>query len=251
MKVSIITVVYNNKDTISDTIESVLNQTYQDIEYIVIDGLSSDGTLDVINRYEKRISKVVSEEDSGIYDAMNKGISISAGEVIGFINADDMLHSSQCIEKIMHLFNDGFDVVYGDKIYVDRNDSSKLLRYWKAGSFDKNKYRYGWMTPHLSTYIKREVYEKHGGFDTRFKIAADYELMLRFLYKNNLKVKYLPEVIAKMRAGGVSNSSFLNIIISNYEVYKSWRVNDLKIWPLIIITKPASKIKQVFSWNSS
>lgn len=250
MKVTIITVVYNNKDTISDTIESVLNQTYQDIEYIVIDGLSSDGTLDVINHYEKRISKVVSEEDSGIYDAMNKGISISTGEVIGFINADDMLHSSQCIEKIMHLFNDGFDVVYGDIIYVDRNDSLKLLRYWKAGSFDKNKYRYGWMTPHLSTYIKREVYEKNDGFDTRFKIAADYELMLRFLYKNNLKVKYLPEVIAKMRAGGVSNSSFLNIIISNYEVYKSWRVNDLKIWPLIILIKPASKIKQFFSWIS-
>lgn len=250
MKVSIITVVYNNKDTISDTIESVLNQTYQDIEFIVIDGLSSDGTLDVIKRYEKRISKVLSEEDSGIYDAMNKGISVSSGEVIGFINADDMLYSNQCIEKLMHHFNDDYDVVYGDKIYVDRNDTSKLIRYWKAGSFDKNKYRYGWMTPHLSTYIKREVYEKNGGFDLRFKIAADYELMLRFLYKNNLKVKYHPEVIAKMRAGGVSNNSFLNIIISNYEVYKSWKVNNLKVSLLIILTKPISKIKQFFSRNS-
>ena len=247
MKVSIITVCFNAEEWISDAIESVLNQTYQDIEYIVIDGLSNDGTLDVINRYEERISKILSEKDLGIYDAMNKGISISSGDVIGFVNSDDMLHSDQCIEKVMNNFNEDYDVVYGDIIYVDRNDTSKLFRYWKAGSYDKNKYKYGWMTPHLSTYIKREFYEKYGGFDLRFKIAADYELMLRLLYKNNLRVKYLPGVIAKMRAGGVSNNSILNIMRSNLEVYKSWKVNNLKVSLLIVFIKPALKLKQIFS----
>ena len=246
MKVTIITVVFNNAATISDAIDSVLNQTYKDIEYIIIDGKSTDGTLETINNYGKQITKVVSEEDSGIYDAMNKGLSIASGEIIGFINADDMLHNNQCIEKIVNKFNREIDAVYGDKIYVDRNDATKLLRYWKAGNFNKQKYKYGWMTPHLSTYFKKRIYDEFGVFDRRFKIAADYELMLRFLYKNNIKVRYIPEVIATMRAGGVSNSSLLNIIISNYEVYRSWKVNGLSVSPMIMIIKPLSKLKQFF-----
>ena len=246
MKVTIITVAYNSVDTISGTIESVINQTYQDIEYIIIDGKSNDGTLDIVNNYERKITKVISEEDNGIYDAMNKGISIASGDVIGFLNADDLFFSNQCIEKIMVNFNGEVDVVYGDLIYVDRDDSSSLIRYWKSGNFEKSNYKDGWMTPHPSTYIKKRVYDEYGIYDTRFRIAADYELMLRFLYKNNLKVKYVPEVIVKMRTGGVSNRSFRNIIVSNDEVVKSWRVNGLKVPLLIILKKPISKLKQFF-----
>ncbi len=247
MKVSIITVVYNNIDTISEAIESVINQTYHDIEYILIDGKSNDGTLEIIKSFGNKISKVVSEEDSGIYDAMNKGISLASGDIIGFINADDKIDNNESVKNIVDLFTDDIDIIYGDLIFVDRLDSTKIRRYWKAGEFKKMKYKFGWMTPHPSTYIKKEIYEKYGLFDLRFKIAADYELMLRFMYKNNLRVKYLPEVIVKMRDGGISNNSLANIFISNYEVFKSWKVNDLSISPLIILIKPLLKLKQFLS----
>lgn len=247
MKISIITVVWNNKDTIEEAIESVLNQTYNNIEYIIVDGESTDGTVDIIKSFGDKITKFISEPDNGLYDAMNKGVSLATGDVIGFLNADDMLNSDDCIEAIATEFqSEELDVVYGDKIYVDPDDTDKLLRYWKAGEFDKSNYKKGWMTPHLSTYIKRSLYEKYGGFRQDFKIAADYELMLRFIYKNDAKIKYIPKVIAKMRAGGVSNSSLKNILISNYEVYKGWKVNNLSVSPLIILRKPMSKIKQFF-----
>lgn len=246
MKVTIITVVYNNVDTIKDTIESVLNQSYQDIEYIIIDGNSNDGTRCILNNYKNKITKVISEDDNGIYDAMNKGISIASGDVIGFLNADDLFFSDQCIEKIMVKFSNEIDVVYGDLVYVNRENTSNLIRYWRAGNFEKRKYKHGWMTPHPSTYIKKKIYDEYGVYDTSFKIAADYELMLRFLYKNNLNVKYVPEVIVRMRTGGVSNSSFRNILFSNYEVAKSWRVNSMSIPFLIMLKKPLSKLKQFF-----
>ncbi len=250
MKVSIITVVWNNKETIKDAIDSVLNQTYEDIEYIIVDGASTDGTVDVVKEYGAKITKFISEVDNGLYDAMNKGIQQATGDIIGFINADDMLNSLDCIEAIVEKFQlEKLDVVYGDKIYVDPNDVTRQLRYWRAGEFNKSNYKRGWMTPHLSTYIKKELYDKYGGFRNDFKIAADYELMLRFIYKNNAKVKYLPKVIAKMRAGGVSNSSFKNIAISNYEVYKSWKINNLTVSPFIMFQKPLSKIKQYFGDN--
>lgn len=247
MKVSIITVVFNNEKTISDTIKSVLNQTYHDIEYIIVDGKSTDDTLKIIKSYGSKINIVISEKDYGIYDAMNKGVAIASGDVIGFINADDMLYDKHCIKKIINNFNEDIDVVYGDKTYVNRNDKSKLVRYWKAGNFEKKKYKYGWMTPHLSTYIKKKIYDRYGAFDTRFKIAADYELMLRFFYKNNLKIKYIPEIIVKMRVGGISNNSFLNVVTSNYEAYKSWKVNGLKVSPLIMILKPMTKLRQFYN----
>ena len=246
MKISIITVVRNNKDTIKDTINSVLNQTYKKIEYIIIDGASIDGTVEIVQSYGDKISKFLTEPDNGIYDAMNKGLNIASGDVIGFINADDMLNTDDCIESIVRVFKENpVEIVYGDKVYVSPKNITKQVRYWKAGEFDKEKYKKGWMTPHLSTYIKKELYDKYGGFRGDFKIAADYELMLRFIYKNNAEIKYIPKVIAKMRAGGVSNGSLVNILISNYEVYKSWKVNNLKISPLIIFQKPISKIKQI------
>ena len=247
MKITIITVVWNNKETIKTTIDSVLGQVYKDIEYIVIDGGSTDGTVDVVKDYGSRIDKFISEPDNGIYDAMNKGVRLATGDVIGFINSDDLLNSEDCIECIVKRFVESdADIVYGDKVYVASNNISKQLRYWKAGVFVRNNYKKGWMTPHLSTYIKKDLYVKYGDFRSDFKIAADYELMFRFIYKHKVKVCYLPKVIAKMRVGGVSNSSLKNILLSNYEVYRSWGLNGFKVSPLIILQKPIRKLKQFF-----
>ena len=247
LKVSIITVTYNSSKTLDETIKSVLAQSYDAIEYIIIDGQSVDSTVEIIKSYGDRISKYISEKDNGIYDAMNKGVSTAKGDIIGFINSDDKLNSNDCIAEIIKVFQvHNCDVVYGDKIYTKPNNTDKIVRYWKAGEYNKNNFKKGWMPPHQSTYIKRDFYEKYGKFRTDFKIAADYELLLRFMYKYNAKSKYLPKTIAKMRAGGISNKSLKNILISNYEVYKSWRVNGYIISPFIIVRKPVSKTIQLF-----
>ncbi len=247
MKVSIITVVFNCNNTIEYAIESVMNQSYKNIEYIVIDGASTDGTVNTIGSYSNYIDTFISEPDSGLYDAMNKGIEKATGDIIGFINADDVINSADCIELIVEKFKStGADVVYGDKIYVDQKNTSKVVRVWKSGTFNRNKYKTGWMTPHLSTYIKKDLYDKYGTFRRDFTIAADYELMLRFIYKYKAKTEYIPITIAKMRAGGISNGSLKNIVISNFEVYKSWKVNNLRISPLIAIRKPLKKLNQFF-----
>ncbi len=246
MKVSIITVCFNSEDTIEDTFKSVALQDYKNIEYIVVDGGSSDGTLNIVDNYGAMIAKSSSESDRGIYYAMNKGLAMATGDVIGFINSDDMLDAFNCISEVVKVFKEtGVSIVYGDKVYVDPKDTTKIKRYWRSGKFDINRYKWGWMTPHLSTYIKKSVYEKYGDFDTNFKIAADYELMLRFIVKNGLIPVYLPMVIAKMRSGGVSNSSIINIFKSNYEVYKSWQKNNLSVSPLIILIKPLKKTLQI------
>ncbi|MEQ9423182.1 MAG: glycosyltransferase family 2 protein [Cyclobacteriaceae bacterium] len=246
MKVSIITAVYNNVETISGCIESVINQDYSNIEYIIIDGKSDDGTIDKINTYSDHIDYLISDNDNGIYDAMNKGLAIATGEIVGFINSDDMLNSSNCISAIVAEFErTKADIVYGDKVYYSK-DLKRMKRYWKAGPLKLESYRYGWMTPHLSTYIKKGVYDEYGFFNTSLKVAADYELMFRFIYCQRVKAVYLPKIIAKMREGGVSNGSLSKMWRTNYEVYKSWAMNDRFITPLIIILKPLSKITQLF-----
>ena len=247
LKVSIITITHNSAQTLDETIKSVLGQSYEHLEYIIIDGQSADNTLKIIKSYGDGISKYISEKDNGIYDAMNKGVSLASGDIIGFINSDDKLNSKDCVSDIVKVFQiHNCDVVYGDKIYTESKNTNKVIRYWRAGEYDKSNFKKGWMPPHLSTYIRRAFYDKYGKFRTDFKIAADYELMFRFMYKHNAKSKYLPKVIARMRAGGVSNKSMKNILISNYEVYKSWRVNGFYISPLIIVRKPFSKINQLF-----
>ena len=248
IKVSIITIAYNNSETISETVESVLKQSYNNIEHIIIDGQSVDNTVEIIKSYGDRFSKYISEKDNGIYDAMNKGVTLAKGDIIGFINADDKLNSNDCVSEIVKVFQiQNSDVVYGDKIYTEANNPDKVVRYWKSGEYNKNNFKKGWMPPHQSTYIKAEFYKKYGKFRTDFKIAADYELMFRFMYKYKAKSKYLPKVIASMRTGGISNKSLKNILISNFEVYKSWRVNGFSVSPLIIIRKPLSKAIQLFT----
>lgn len=248
MKVSIITVCFNSAQTLQGTIDSVILQDYTDIEYIVVDGGSVDGTKELIMANLDYIDKYISEPDEGIYDAMNKGLKLASGDVIGFINADDFLASSDCISSIVSRFQASTaSIVYGDKIYVHPSNIDIIQRYWRAGEYERKNYSKGWMPPHLSTYIKKEVYDKYGVFRLDLTIAADYELLLRFIYKNNVHPNYLPKVIAKMRSGGVSNHSIKNIIVSNLEVYKSWMLNGLTVPLSIIIMKPLRKIKQYWS----
>lgn len=248
LKVSIITVVYNNVDTITGTIESVLSQDYPDIEYIVIDGESDDGTLDILNTYKSEIATLISEPDHGIYDAMNKGLSKATGDVIGFLNADDLLDSDDCISALVQIFKEtSADVVYGDNLYVNREDPSRVVRTWKPGDFKREKFEKGWMPPHMATYFRKELFHNYGNYDTNFEIVADYEMMFRFLYVNRAEAIYIPKVISRMRVGGVSNNSLSVVFQSSLEVYKSWKKHGEYVTPIIMIRKPLSKIPQYFA----
>lgn len=250
LRVSIVTICFNSVDTIENTIESVLNQNYPNIEYIIIDGSSQDGTKEIINNYSSQIATFISEPDSGLYDAMNKGIKASTGDIIGFINSDDMLSNKSVIRKIVKCFEESnANIVYGDKKYVKRYKLDQTVRYWRAGTYRNGKFQNGWMPPHLSTYIKKSLYDKYGLFRTDLKIAADYELLLRFIVKYKNIPVYLPTVIAVMRQGGISNSSIKNRLQSLREVYISWKLNDLEVSPLIVFMKPFRKVLQFFKKN--
>jgi glycosyltransferase involved in cell wall biosynthesis len=228
LKISVITSVWNNKETIKDAIESVLNQTYENIEYIVVDGGSSDGTVDIVKSYGDRISKFVSEKDKGIYDGLNKGVSLATGDVIAFLHSDDLYENNTVVEEIAKIFqaDSSLDGVYGDLIYTYKDDTSKVLRYWKSRDFESGLLAHGWMPAHPTLFLKRDVYERFGGFDLSFKIAADYDFMLRVL-KSGIKVKYLPSVLYKMRVGGESNKSLKNIIQKSREDLRALRKNNV------------------------
>ncbi len=242
MKISIITACYNADATIERTIKSVLNQSYKNIEYIIVDGGSSDKTLDIIKSYSHGISNMVSEPDKGIYDALNKGITLATGDFIGFLHADDAFASSQIIEKITQLATNS-DAVYGDLQYVSENE--KVIRHWESGLFSLKALKRGWMPPHPTLYIKRELYDKIGHFNLEYKIASDYDLMLRLLSIPNLKVAYLPEVVVLMRVGGASNKSLSNIIQKSKEDYKAIKRNKIGgFWTLFM--KNFGKIGQFF-----
>jgi glycosyltransferase len=244
MKISIITAVYNNKETIRDAIESVLNQTYKNVEYIIIDGVSDDGTVEIIQSYGDKISKFISEKDKGIYDGLNKGISLATGGFIAFLHSDDLYASSRVVEGIMKVLeSDGsLDGVYGDLIYTPKNDTSKVLRYWKSKDFNVFLLKLGWMPAHPTLFLKRDVYEKFGGFDLDFKIAGDYDFMLRVL-SAGIKVKYIPEILYKMRVGGESNKSIKNIIQKSKEDLQALKNNNIG-GIRTLLYKNISKIKQ-------
>lgn len=244
MKVTIITVVLNNRECIAGAIESVLCQDYPNIEYIVIDGCSTDGSLEIIKRYEDKISKIISEPDRGIYDALNKGILLANGEVIGFLHADDFFSDSKVISKIVALFDANTDAVYGDLEYVQSTDTNKVFRKWRSGLYHKKSFLYGWMPPHPTFYVRSEMYKKFGLFDLQFRSAADYEIMLRFIYKHHIRLKYLPEVLVKMRIGGQSNRSIKNRIKANIEDKSAWAVNGLTPRFYTLWLKPLRKIFQ-------
>ncbi|MCC9168220.1 glycosyltransferase family 2 protein [Pontibacter harenae] len=245
MKVSIITIVYNNRETIADAINSVLNQSYPDIEYIVVDGLSTDGTVEVIRSYGHKISKFVSEKDEGLYDAINKGINLATGDVIGLLHSDDLLSSPDTVATIAKAFEEeDVDSVYGDLLYVQKQDISKVVRNWISGHYKRTNFLYGWMPPHPSFYVKRTCYKSYGLYNTDFKSAADYELMLRYLYKHKLSTYYIPKVLVRMRVGGKSNATLKNRLRANQEDYNAWLVNGLKPHFYTRILKPLRKLVQ-------
>src|SRR5688500_17193430 len=190
MRISIITATFNSAKTVKDTLESVRAQRYSEVEHIIIDGLSSDGTLPIVHQYPN-ISVVVSEKDSGIYDAMNKGIALASGEVIGILNSDDIYADSHVLSEVAQIFNDDrVDACYADLQYVDEKDTTKLVRHWKSGNFRKGSFFYGWMPPHPTLFLRRRVYDKIGLFNLSLKTAADYELMLRIFVRNNFNIRY-------------------------------------------------------------
>lgn len=227
MKVSIITACHNSENFIGQTIRSVLSQTHPGIEYIIVDGQSQDRTVEIIKSFGSQISTWVSEPDKGLYDALNKGIELASGEIVGFLHSDDFLADEHVIEKIVELFAGSHaDSVYGDIQYVDQNDVTKILTNRKSGRYNIRKFRSGWLPPHPTFYAKRLFYEKFGAFDTSFDIAADYDCMLRFLFKNKISVAYLPEVMVKMRVGGVSNRTMKNISRKWQEDYRAMKSNN-------------------------
>lgn len=243
MKISIITVVRNNAATIRDCIESVLSQTYP-VEYIIIDGCSTDGTLDIIKKYEANISKFVSESDNGIYDAMNKGLKAATGDIIGILNSDDVYAENTVLESVVSCFSkEKTDSCYGDLNYVDRNDTNRVTRFWKSGCYNKEKFKNGWMPPHPVFFVKKYIYEKYGYLNLDFPFAADYELMLRFLYKHGITAAYIQKVLVKMRTGGTSKPG-LYTLRSIIENYKAWKTNELEPNLMTFILKPISKIFQ-------
>ena len=246
MKISVITVVYNNKAVIEDAIRSVLSQNYKDIEYIIIDGASTDGTLNIIDKYKKKISRVVSEKDNGTYDAMNKGLKLATGDIVGCLNSDDFYANNNVISTVAKVFSERkVDCCYSDLDYVSKNKTEKVVRKWKSRYYEDGLFRKGWHPPHPTLFIKKDVYRKYGYFNLDLKIGADYELMLRFLEKHRINSYYIPEVLIKMRIGGSSNRSIMQILKANYECYKAFKINGMKPTPLIIFYKLLSKIKQI------
>jgi glycosyltransferase involved in cell wall biosynthesis len=245
LKVSIITVVFNGIETLSSCIESVLNQDFQSVEYIIIDGNSTDGTRELIKSYGARIHQFVSEPDAGIYDAMNKGIKLATGDVIGILNADDFYAYPSVISDVANAFSKtGADGCYADLEYVDAADASRVTRRWISGAYRKNAFLYGWMPPHPTFFVKKHFYEKHGNFRLDLGSAADYELMLRMIHKAGMKLAYVPKVCIKMRAGGVSNRSIANRVAANQNDRKAWELNGLKPRSFTLWLKPLRKIFQ-------
>lgn len=229
LKFSIITVVFNNETTIADTVKSVATQTYPNVEYLVIDGQSTDGTLARLKECGSTVTQLISEPDQGIYDAMNKGIALASGDIIGFINADDFYASPDVLAKVAALFDDSdIDACYGDLCYVKKDDTSDVVRYWQSSDFRPSAFEMGWCPPHPTFFVRREIYERFGGFDMSYRIAADVELMMRFLEVHQVRTKYLPEVLVKMRMGGTTNRSLSNIVKQNKEILRALRQHGLR-----------------------
>lgn len=230
MKISIITATYNSAKTISSCISSINNQTYKNIEHIIIDASSTDNTLHIIQNTQSRITNVISEPDNGIYDAMNKGVTLSSGEVIGLLNSDDIYSDENVLEEVMKYFNadPDLDILYGNLVYVKTDDAEKVVRKWISKPYYNNFFEHGNVPPHPTLFLRSRVYKKVGLFDLQYKFAADYEFMFRVFKKYNFKSKYLNRLTVKMRLGGATNKSFKNIFNGNKEILRAWKNNGLK-----------------------
>lgn len=248
MKISIVTAVYNRVRTLPDTIESVLSQTYSNIEYIVVDGMSSDGTHEVVSKYADRIDVRVREKDKGIYDALNKGIGLATGDIVGLLHADDFFTDRDVLASIAKAFADDQRLMgtYGDLVYVDSQDVERRIRNWKSGVYNKLNFKTGWMPPHPTVYLRKECYERFGVFRDDFQLAADYELLLRMMVVHQIPVRYIPRTLVSMRVGGKSNASLANRLLANREDRRAWIVNGLRPPFGLRFLKPLRKLAQYF-----
>jgi len=244
LKISVVTATYNRASSVEDAITSVQSQSYPDVEHIIQDGASTDGTLDILQRYAGPQTIIESKPDGGIYDAINKGIARTTGDVVGLMHSDDFFADDQVLADVADAFADPtVDGVYGDLDYVAEQDTSRIIRRWRSGTFEPRKLRQGWMPPHPTLYLRRAVFDRWGTYDTTFKIAADYDAMLRYLAKGEIKLAYAPKVFVKMRVGGESNKSLKKIILKSREDYRALRQNDVGGVGTLLM-KNLSKIKQ-------
>lgn len=228
VKISVVTAVFNRVDTVADALASVREQRGPAVEHLVIDGGSMDGTLAVLQKYRGDLAVLVSEPDDGIYDALNKGIRRATGDVVGFLHADDLLECPDSLAQVAAAFDDpAVDAVYGDLVYVRQSDVSRVVRYWRAGGRVAGDLERGWMPPHPTFYVRRSVYEQLGLFDTRFRISADYESILRILGRGGVKAAYVPQVLVRMRLGGISNRSLGTVLRKSQEDLAAMRMNGI------------------------
>ncbi len=245
MKISIITVCFNSENTIRKTIESVLNQDYDNIEYIIVDGCSKDNTLNIINEFSFGIYKLISENDSGIYDAINKGILSATGDIVGILNSDDEFYDQNTLSNIAAEFkeNPALDSVIGDIIFL--NDKGKIHRNYSAKKWTPNKFAWGIMPPHPTFYCKRQNFIKLGLYRLDFEIAADYELLIRFLLINNLSYEYVPKILVKMNLGGISTKNLSSNFKINNEVLRACKINNVNTNIFKLYTKYFYKLKEL------
>jgi glycosyltransferase len=245
MKVSIITVTKNSAKHLSDCINSVRRQNYKNIEYIIVDGLSTDKTLDIIRKNESFIDYWISEADRGMYDAINKGISLATGDIIGILNSDDMLASADAIRSIVDCFETtGTESVYGDLVYVDAENTQKVIRYWKGNPYKRSRFRYGWMPAHPTFYMKRELVEKYGLYENHYYTAADYEFMARYLFLHKVSAQYIDAMLVKMRCGGISNNTLKSRLRANRRDFLAMKRNKIPFSFFVSVLKPLIKIPQ-------
>jgi glycosyltransferase len=247
MKVTLITATYNSEKYLEECIKSVINQRYPHIEHIIIDGKSKDGTLAIIKKYESHIARWISETDRGMYDAINKGMEMATGDIIGILNSDDMLDSENVIEWIVNAFEEKkVDSIYGDLEYVDPVDTNKIYRIWKGKEYKRSLFKIGWMPAHPTFYFRAELFSKYGGYESHYYSAADYEFMARYLYKHRISSYYLPKLIVKMRRGGQSNSSWRQRFRANRRDYLAMKKNNIPFAFIVSILKPLSKVHQYY-----
>jgi len=245
MKVSIITVTFNSARYLQNAIQSVYHQDYPNIEYIVVDGGSTDETLSIIQQNSSCVTKWISEKDNGMYDALNKGMKMATGDVIGILNSDDMLAGRDVISKIVSCFqHQQVDSLFGDLIYVDAEQTNKVHRFWRGTSYHRSLFRTGWMPAHPTFYVRKDVVDQLGGYETNYFSASDFELMTRYLYKHRISSYYLPELIVKMRKGGMSNGSFQKRIRANRRDYLALKENRVPFAFAVSLIKPLRKLPQ-------
>ncbi len=240
-RLSLITICYNSEKTIFKTLESIKKQSFNKIEHVIIDGDSNDKTLEICKEHSN-LSKIISEPDNGVYDAFNKGLKLSTGNIIGFLNSDDTFYNENSMQLIFDSFDKNTDCIFGDLICTDHDE--KVKRVWKGSEFIKGSFKKGWMPAHPTFYCRRSVYEKHGLFNDGFKIAGDFELMLRFLEKHNIRSKYIPHTLVNMKVGGLSNQTIQSKIDILKEEFRAFKQNNISLNKLSYIYNKAKKIKE-------